>query len=410
MRTAPKIKGSRRFYDCTFLAGGYDTLEESASVYIFKETWDRLEAAKQHAKERNNGSNQAYTTTLGGMEFQIKPHGGAGVAFILINPYFTISIRPAEIDFNLSVTYRSRTLWEYGAKNARAKAWGILLKEMKPRPRENENEDADICGWRRVSVVHYAFDFHSPEFTGEIGAEMTERIICHSSIKPRWDFKVKTERGEEEEGYIMGTSTRIQTLTVGKKNELEVQIYKKSDEITEKSQKTWMYKIWERAGLEPGPEGKHHDVWRIELRFGRDYLHERGIDEFEDFEGKREALLSEALKNRRLTDRSTDSNRRRWPVHPIWMQAIEMAGNAIELVPLDGHRELSAEVIKEKIVQDVKAALRRYNVLETGGGDYDWATAQNFFSKILLEIEEDENHHEKMEEYCERYKYVYAPM
>lgn len=409
MRTAPSIKHSSRFYDCAFLVSGYDTLEESASVFVFERTWDRLEAAKAYAKERNTGSNQAYTTTLGGMEFQIKPHGGDGVAFILSNNLFTVAIRPAKIEFNLSVSYRSRTLWEYGPEKARRMIWDALLREMKPRPvgQGKENPDADIADWRRVSRVDYAFDFHSPEFTGEIGPGMIDRFVCHSSCKARWDFKLPDEDGEEIDGYIMGTSTRIQTLTVGKKDTLQVQIYKKSDEITEKSQKTWMYKLWEQAGLDAG---QHDDVWRVELRFGRDYLKDRRITTFEDFEHNKEKLLSEALKTRRLTDRTKDSNRRRWPVHPMWSQAIDMAGNAMMMVSLDGYKEQAGDVVVAKMKQDMKALMRRYSVLKTGGKDYDWMTASNFYQEIFSELEEDENHEQKMEEYFERYKHIKEPI
>ena len=362
-------------------------------------------AAKVFAQEQNSGSNQAYTTQIGGMEFQIKPHGGAGVTFILSNNLFTVSIRPAKVDFNISVTYRSRTLWEYGAAEARRMIWEVLLREMNPRPREGQNEEAAIVGWRKLSRVDYAFDFHSPEFTGEIGPTMIDRVVCHSSCKVRWDFKA-----DEHESYIMGTSNRVQTLTIGKKGALQVQVYNKTDEITEKSQKTWMYKLWENSGLEPLEGGKYSDVWRIELRFGRDYLAERGIDEFEDFEAKRDLLLSEALKTRRLTDRTDDTNRRRWPVHPMWCQAIDMAGNSPDMVSLDGHKEFAPKAIIEKIEQDIAAALRRFSVLETGGDEYDWLSCHNLMVKVINSIEEDENHEKKMKEYGEKYKYINEPL
>ena len=143
MRATPTIYRSKRFYDCTFLVSGYDTLVESASVFVFRETWDRLEAAKKYGQEQNTGSNQGYTTTIGGMEFQIKPHGGSNfVAFILSNDLFTVTISHAKVDFNLSVKYRSIVLWKYGVVEARNMIWNVLLREMKPRPVGRENENA----------------------------------------------------------------------------------------------------------------------------------------------------------------------------------------------------------------------------------------------------------------------------
>ena len=259
-----------------------------------------------------------------------------------------------------------------------------------------------LSDWRKVSRVDYAFDFHSPEMTSEISAAMADQIVCHSSCKIKREFKAK-----EIVGYNMGTSNRTQTLTIGKKDNLQVQLYNKSDEITEKSQKTWMYKLWKQVGLDTPENG---DVWRIELRYGRNYLKERGIDTFEQLEQSRESLLSEALKTRRLTDKTRDKNRRRWPVHPMWHQAIDMAGNSSVMLNLRNHQEQAADVIIGKIEQDIKAALRRYSVLETGGDTYDKSTVAKLYLKIMKTIDEDYNHEQKMEEYGEKYKYVHEPL
>ena len=399
-------------YDCTFLCAGYDTLEESASVFIRQEVWQQLEEAKEYARERNHGSNQAYTTTLGGMEFQIKPHGGAGVTFILSNDRFTLAIRPSKTPYNLSVTYRARTLWEYGPEEARKMIWRALDRATCPRPpdQNSDNPEAEITKWRKVSRIDYAFDFHAPEFSEEIAPDMIERVICHSSSKWRWDFKTADEEGAEIDGYAMGRGGRVQTLTVGKKGGLQIQVYKKCEEITEKSQKTWMYKVWEAVGLERPASGRHSDIWRIEVRMGREFLNDRGVDTVEDFEAQKARVLAEALKSRRLTDKTGDSNRRRWPVHPMWAQAIQMADNSMTLIDLRDHVETSGAAAEEKMRQDLKAIMRRQHALRIGGDQYDRDSAYGWLVSVLAEMERDDNHHEKMEEYAERYKYVNCPM
>lgn len=415
MRKAPKLTYSDRFYDCAYLTSGVDTLEESASVFIDEKTWQRLEDAKAYASERNKGANQAYTTKLGGMEFQIKPHGGSGGAiFILNNDMYTVTIRGGNIDYNLSVVYRSRVLWADGPDVARQRIWSVLLREMAPRQPEKDNPDSDLCDWRRVSRIDFAFDFHSPEFSEEISPNMIDRVICHSSSKWRWDFKLaeSDDRSENKEidGYAMGRGGRIQTLTVGRKDSLQIQVYKKSDEITEKSQKKWMYLLWEQAGLLRPDSGKHDDVWRIEVRFSREYLKQRNVDEYEDFLKQKEELLAEALKSRRLTDKTADTNRRRWPVHPMWSQAIDMAGDATEFIDLSNYKEEAPEAVMRKIKQDMKAAIRRAVALKTGGADYNWLHGHNLTQEILAEVEADDNHGAKMEEYSERYKYINRPL
>lgn len=397
MRFSPTLKFSGRFYDCAFLCSGIDTLEESASVYIYRDTWARLEQAKAYAKERNKGDNQAYTTKLGGMEFQIKPHGGDGVAFILSNDLFTVAIRPAEVEFNLSVTYRAACLWQYGVAEARRMIWDTLRREMKPRPPAGYNEEAAFI-WQRLTRVDFAFDFHSPEFTAEICPDMASRVVCHSSCKVRSDIKVRDDEGEITDIYVMGRSVKTQTLTIGNKASLQVQIYNKTDEITEKSGKTWMYKLWAGAGL----AGPYRDVWRLEVRFCREYLAERNIDTFEDFEHDREKLLCEALASRRLTDRTDDTNRRRWPLHPLWGQALELSGQRREFLPLGRQTERASEVLVQEAIRDAEAAMRRIMTLR----DIDQKALITMMVNTVVALDDDDDHDAKMEKYRERYKYV----
>ena len=63
-----------------------------------------------------------------------------------------------------------------------------------------------------------------------------------------------------------------------------------------------------------------------------------------------------------------------------------------------------------KIKQDMKAAIRRAVALKTGGADYNWLHGHNLTQEILAEVEADDNHGAKMEEYSERYKYINRPL
>jgi len=56
-------------------------------------------------------------------------------------------------------------------------------------------------------------------------------------------------------------------------------IYNKTREIQQKSMKTWFYDLW-RTGAECPNGGKwdgESDVWRVEFRFKRDFLHNRRV-------------------------------------------------------------------------------------------------------------------------------------
>lgn len=394
-------------YDCAFLAQGVDTLEESASVYVLPDTWEKLKAAKEYAQSKNTGDNQGYPVTLGGMAFQIKPHGGAGVAFILSNDLVAVDIRQAEVQYNLSVKYSAGALWRFGPDELRKIVWDALLMELKPRCTTHSSEDQEIL-WRKLSVIHWAFDFHSPQFSQEIGPEIVRRFVCHQEAKLKPETKNRDEYGNEVDSYTMGTCIRTQTVTIGKKNSLQIQVYNKTDEITEKSQKTWMYEIWGRAGLQPDTDGKFRNVWRIECRYGREYLSVRNIDTYDDFLHYRENLLTEALATRRLvTPVRHDTNRRRWPLHPLWAQAIELSGHQDTFVPLGRHCERAADVVMAEAVSEIKAAMRRISVLKTGDFDTDFIWRR--MNLILENMADDENHSDAIEKYQERYRYIDSP-
>jgi hypothetical protein len=380
-------------------------LEESASVFVFEGTWSWLEAAKENARRKNKGDNQAYTTTLGGMEFQIKPHGGDGVAFILSNDLFTVAIRPAEVDFNLSVTYRACVLWQYGVHEARRMIWAALLSEMKPRPLGRDNPDAEPV-WRKVTRVDFAFDFQSSDFTGEVCPELVSQVVCHAEVLKECHPKVLNEYGEEIKNLdceLFVRGIRTQTITIGKGASLEIQIYNKSDEVTaKKSGKKWMYKIWAQSGHPAEDDGIYKNVWRIEVRFSRAHLAARHIDDFEDFEHHREALLSEALTTRRLCDIASDTNRRRWPVHPLWGAALEQSGRRQEFRPIGRQTERDGEIVVQEAVREAEAALRRIMVVR----DIDKGQILKMMEQIVYELDSTEKHDEAMERLGERYKYL----
>lgn len=411
MRSAPNITISTRPYDARLIGAGWDTFEECLSVFIFEKTWQKLEEAKKHAYEQNKklkGKNQSYSTTFCGLDFQIKGHGAEGVAFILESPDFTIRIRHASEAWNLSIKYHSCALWQYTLHGARQRLFDALRKEMNPRPQMDKMGN-DI-GWQRVSRCDYAFDFHSPQFTQEMGYSLMDQLICHSSCKVQLDFKApeyfENKEDKETHGYMIGTSARVQTLTIGNKATLEIQIYDKTTEITEASGKTWMYKVWAQSGFEADANTK--DVWRLEVRMGRDWLRDHEINTLEDLEKNLELLLSEALKTRRLADPpGRDTNKRRWPVHPLWGQAIELAGNCPEMLPIGKQVEQSGEMLKDRIKRDIKARVRSLNAALVG--DYDNLFSEDFLKEILEEIQKDSDHEDKMLMYAEKHKYINCP-
>ncbi len=127
-------------------------------------------------------------------------------------------------------------------------------------------------------------------------------------------------------------------------------IYDKTLEIKQKSHKTWFFDYWSRE--KPGCvawDGTS-DVWRVEFRFKREFLHNLAtpIEGAYDLLDQLQALWSYAAGQAaggadglpdgwlRYVVPTGDSNRSRWPVHPAWVviQAAFAETSEVELGPV----------------------------------------------------------------------------
>ena len=120
---------------------------------------------------------------------------------------------------------------------------------------------------------------------------------------------------------------KVSTLAFSKhKAPLSCAIYNKTLEIKQKSGKTWFYDLWRKNGWDESA-----DVWRVEFRFKREFLHQVGIEWAYDLLDEMKRLWNYAAGSvtggddglpdgwLRYVLPSEDSNRSRWPVHPAWM-------------------------------------------------------------------------------------------
>lgn len=101
---------------------------------------------------------------------------------------------------------------------------------------------------------------------------------------------------------------KIQTFRFGE-GELVLRVYNKIDEIQEKSAKTWFYDLW----------GCQENVWRIEWQVRKDWLKSFGIRNFTDLIERQGDLLRYLVNDHTtLCAPTDDTNRSRWPIHPLW--------------------------------------------------------------------------------------------
>ncbi|MGE3480452.1 MAG: hypothetical protein AB7K73_03460 [Gammaproteobacteria bacterium] len=212
---------------------------------------------------------------LGDMEFLLSPYGtGSRYPLLLTNRDYRIEMGEFMVP-SFYVTFSSEALWREGALalHQRFLAWAASLGVI---PYREES----------LSRVDFTFDYHLPQI------DFDEDSMVSLSNK---------DSQHRENG-------KIQTFTYGK-GDIVLRVYDKVVEIEQQSDKQWFFTLW----------GRDSEVWRIEWQVRKDYLKRFGIVTFTDLYDQQGDLLRYlAGTHETLRQRTNDSNRSRWPLHPLW--------------------------------------------------------------------------------------------
>ncbi len=213
---------------------------------------------------------------IGGVEFFLQPYGtGSGYPFLIENEDMSIEFGEFN-DPSFYVTYRSIALWHKGAAALHQQFvdWSERLGFIAAKDES-------------LSRVDFTFDYFVPEI------DFTEDDFLSLSAK---DSQHRKDR-------------QVQTFSFGK-GDVMLRVYNKVAEINEKSQKTWFFDLW---------GGVLENVWRIEWQVRKEPLRRFGIRRFADlFDGQGDILRYLSQEHTTLRRPSEDSNRSRWPLHPLW--------------------------------------------------------------------------------------------
>ncbi len=258
------------------LLNGLDTIE---CAYFLDTTFgSKLDFADLRMKKeilQRTKARDSMCVEIGGTEFLLAPNGTKnGYPFILKNTDFIINCGEHN-NPSFFVKFRSLALWRDGAETLhhRFLQWAEGLGLM---PFRTES----------LSRVDFAFDYHLSKI------DFDEDDFVTLSEK---DNKYRKNR-------------KIQTFNFGK-GDVVLRVYDKVDEIEEESHKTWFYDLWDVK----------ESVWRIEFQVRKDVLRRFGIRTFDDLKDSSGDLLRYlATEHDTLRIRSDDSNRSRWPLHPLW--------------------------------------------------------------------------------------------
>ena len=258
------------------LLTGHDTIECAYYLAPRGESlldFERLAAEKEAL--RQNKIRHPKAIRLGSEEFLLRPQGtSSGYPFLLEND--TFSIQCGEFNKpNFFVTYRSLALWQHGAFNLHQRFldWAASV-------------GLHSYSHERLSRVDFTFDYRLETL------DFDEDHFVSQSVKDNQHRK----------------NRQVQTFRLGE-GALVLRVYNKVDEIKEKSDKLWFFDLW----------GCEEKVWRIEWQVRKDLLRLFGIQNFVDLQERQgDVLRYLAHDHTSLRIPNDDSNRSRWPLHPLW--------------------------------------------------------------------------------------------
>lgn len=390
------IEGTKGY--AKLLAHNFDSVQECFNLRMPDSVAAQMDRWQEDAIEAFDGE-QEYTVRFGGEDFQIWVGGAAGgVKWVLKNDdiqfFFKAPLTATgkTRTWAVSVRYLSGGLWEYGIDALKIRAESILFCEQF-KPMDNDGAFVDIepeSQWQRISRIDYAFDFYSPCLSGEMeSAWMKKKFLLPSGVKIG----------------VISTSKSDETLTIGlNRSGLSTQIYDKGKEITEKSGKTWMYDIWARNGFVLPEDGKAHDVWRMEIRFGKEFLKNRMILSFAEFKEKMQEFLCEAIFTRRMTVLGSHEHKERFDLHPLYAECYKATEQAGQYAPMGRQMTLRRDSLIEVMDRQIQGTARAREVLRNG--EYSEDNARFALNLAGNNIAKDPEHLKKIEKAQERYKFV----
>lgn len=278
---ADRMAGANIEATVCLLVHGIDTVQCAYNLHTqghCRIDFERLTAERERLRQSRD--REPGVITLGRQEFFLAPRGSPqGFPLVISNEDFRIEFgQYANPPF--FVTFRSQALWRDGVQALHQK----FLDWVQPLgfvPRDDEG----------LSRVDFSFDYHLPKL------DFDEDNFVSLSSK---------DSQHRQDG-------KVQTFTFGRSDAV-LRVYDKVAEIKQQSGKVWLFELW----------GRETEVWRIEWQIRKDLLRRFGIQTFRDLDDQQGDLLRYlATEHDTLRRPTRDSNRSRWPLHPLWVDLQE---------------------------------------------------------------------------------------
>lgn len=282
----------------------FDGLDASYRGHISAAFMEALDEAQQRAIQ----SRAPVLLEFAGVKLQVKEHGAlGGYAFTCDSgeigaTWFFKRPHPRDPS-GIRVSCKSLTLATYGLDGTRKYIEATLHALGCVLHRQPES----------IGRVDFAVDVLAPGFELR-----PENFVMHA----------RTTRADYAETGVRrshGRSDRHTSSTVGKMPNRQVTIYDKRQEAIQKPDKAVWFDIWRTSMAERGispvdfADPYLSAVWRIEVRIAKSCLKNTyKVTAWADLADKIRDIFLDTLERSRYVVPTPDSNRSRWPEHPLW--------------------------------------------------------------------------------------------
>ena len=294
----------------TLLRSGFDTLDYAMQGCLSFSGLNLLKSAKEQAQEQKAPT----VVKLGPDKIPVSVSQSGrrgGYSYVVdrgkVGALYCFKKSPHANEWNIFVSIRAAMLLQQGCQ----KAMEITLSELKGF--------GCFLGQESLNRVDYCFDFLLEDFY----------IRPEQMIAPPTTSKMGWIEGRhiDDKSMMAFRGRNLETLTIGKNPNLQVQIYDKRREAIQKNNLYW-FDVW---GIDP--KDKTKQVIRVEVRAYKNHLKETwGLRTFKDIEDSFGDVVSAALEKIRYLDDNQNYdtvNVTRAALHPIWLETQRAAKEAL---------------------------------------------------------------------------------
>lgn len=296
--------------------------------------------------------------------------------------------------------------------------------------KDNIKDDYPVrCSIRSILLATNGFAGARKIVLSAIEKIMTYTDIIPSRIDVCVDFQKKgfeirpelfLTNGRSKKGVVGDLNSfalwggkKIETMTIGKMPNRQLQIYNKSKQVKSRPKADFWRYIWDDN---PNYDPNASDVFRLELRWGREFFRRNNIMDFDDLEQQIESFIKITMGRVFMVDKVYKNVSRDSQKTSLWLslkqELIEYSKNMINEVKLDvdipariqGMLDNSFKTIRRRIFTNITS------VLAMQGKDFNINEIEKIFNEVKQDLNQEynfkhyqQNYDNKKQEYGRRF-------